>query len=96
MKVEYVGNGSYIGTLNWNNGASVVYGKNRWDVMKTLIKKAFHDHDEVQPKVVEEPEPVKNDEPTFRYDEEAWTDDDWEREHRRDEIIGQHKDDDKI
>lgn len=96
MKVEYVGNGKFIGTLNWHNGASVIYGGNRWDVIKTLIHKAYHDYDANQPAQVEEPEPVKNDEPSFRYDEEAWTDDDWEREFRRDEIIGQHKDDDKI
>lgn len=96
MKVEYVGRGAYIGTLDWHNGASIVYGKNRWDVIMTLIKKAYTDYAHRQKRVDEEPEPVENDEPAYRYDEEAWTSDDWEREWRRDEIIGQHKDDDNI
>lgn len=82
MKVEYVGDGKYIGTLNRHNGASVLYGRDRMDIIMSLIEASFPQKE--------------NDEPTFRYDEEAWTDDDWEREHRRDEIIGQHKDDDKI
>jgi hypothetical protein len=94
MKIEYIGFGDYQGTLNWKNGRSVEIGSNRWEIMKSLIYRAFHEYDHNQPvqEHIEEP----NEERTWRKEEEAWTDDDWEREHRQDEIIGMHKDDDKI
>ena len=95
MRIDYK-DGVYVGTLKWSNGSSTVYGDTRWDVIQTLLKKRWTDYSSNQPHVVEEPEPVRDEEPTFRYDEEAWTSDDWERDFRRDEIIGMHKDDDKI
>lgn len=80
MTIEYIGDGNYQGILRRHNGASILHGKNRMDILRTLIVVAFG----------------KEKQPVYRYEEEAWTDDDWERDFRRDEIIGQHKDDDKI
>lgn len=82
MKVEYMGDGKYIGTLHRHNGASVLYGRDREDIIMSLIEAAFPEKE--------------NDEPTFRVDEEAWTDDDWERDFRRTEEYYKHKDDDNV
>lgn len=80
MIIEYQGNGSYKGTLHRANGASVLYGADRMFIMQMLITMAFG----------QEKQPV------FRVDEEAWTNDDWERDFVQNEINNQHKDDDKI
>jgi hypothetical protein len=80
MKIEYV-NGGYLGTLKRHNGSSLIYGTDRMGVVMSLIESEFEAVDR---------------QPRFREEEEAWTDDDWERDFRRDEIIGQHKDDDNV
>lgn len=90
MKLEYIENGHYKGTLNRHNGASILYGGNMGEIAEALIYKAFHDYDVNQPKQVAEPEP------SFRHDEEAWTTDDWERDFVQTEVTNNHKDDDKI
>lgn len=81
MTIEYIGNGLYRGTVTHYNGQSVLSGRDRNDIMYTLLKSAYE---------------VEENRPNFRRDEEAWTDDDWERDFVKEEISSNHKDDDKI
>ena len=80
MTIDYMGDGKYIGTLHRHNGASVLYGMNRTHILMSLIEMAYG----------------KEKQPRFREEEEAWTNDDWERDFEQNEINNQHKDDDKI
>ena len=81
MKIEYTGNNTYRGVLNRHNGASILYGADRWFIISMLIQLAYTSG---------------NTQPHFREDEEAWTDDDWERDFKEREEDADHKDDDKI
>jgi hypothetical protein len=46
MKIDYMGGGKYIGTLRRHDGASVLYGKDRMDILMTLIASAFEKREE--------------------------------------------------
>lgn len=80
MTIEFAGDNGYKGILRRHNGATILYGHNRTDIVRSLIKMAFEKEENITPKIVEV----------------SWTDEDWENDFRHTERYYKHKEDNRL